>query len=212
MFRRERPPFRYDLHLVVVTGAAAAISLATWLTSLPEADYQHELQATAGQLLFVAALDEEPLKAKSNEKHRTLRKDFFLKSLMGKPKAPVEIVFSETDEEAFQLAKQFHDLLHLAAWEVSDPIPIGADQIAFWACQLSSAVVSDQLYGVAVAMRAESQDEFRVYRDRDADTPLNALLEAILETIGSVNLHVAGPDIFSPPPAGTIRLVVGTKP
>ena len=73
-------------------------------------------------------------------------------------------------------------------------------------------ITDAQLTGVAVAMRADNQEEFEAFGDRQADTALNALLEAILVTLGSVIINAADPDMFPAPPHGTLRIVIGPAP
>lgn len=136
----------------------------------------------------------------------------FLAALEGKPKAPVQILYTKDDRDAFQLALQFQSLLTSATWLVSDLKPISGSEAATLAGQPSYIASGEGFEGVAVAVRADSQREFALYDDRQANTPLNALLEAILETLGSVAINAAGAEFFPAPPPGTLRIVVGARP
>ncbi len=69
-----------------------------------------------------------------------------------------------------------------------------------------------QPVGVAVVARADSQEDFARFADHLANTPNNALSKAFVLTLGNVSGMAAGPDVFHPPPAGTIRVLVGPKP
>lgn len=137
---------------------------------------------------------------------RTLDRSTFLRVLAGKPKAPVEIVFVEHDAEAKRLALQFQDVLRAASWSASEPVPASSEEIPRLAN--TYAVTAEDVLGVFLAIRAETQQEFELFSEREANTPLNALLEAILETLGSVNVHAADPAMFPTPPHGTLRIVV----
>ena len=143
---------------------------------------------------------------------RALTPDAFLGALRGKPKAAVEIVFTDGDGEAFWLALQFRDLLRAATWAVSEPTPARSNDLAELANQPAYMITDAQLTGVAVAMRADNQEEFEAFGDRQADTALNALLEAILVTLGSVIINAADPAMFPAPPYGTLRIVIGPAP
>ena len=136
----------------------------------------------------------------------------FLKALEGKPKAPVEIMFPKEDGEAFMLALQFRDLLRSAKWEVAEPVPVPGTDIPRLANQPSHMAAGAQAIGVAVVVRADTQDEFDRVSDFNADTPMNALRDALAKTLGGVAGYAAGPDIFPAPPKGTVRIVVGPKP
>ncbi len=148
----------------------------------------------------------------ASDDQRQLNVERFLKALEGRPKAPVQIVVSNDDKEAFQLALQFQSLLRSATWTVSNIVEVSQRDLLRMASQPTYLTADDKLVGVAVAMLAESQEEFDLHGNREADTPLNALLEAILETLGTANTYAAGQDVFPAPPPKTLRLVVGSRP
>lgn len=174
--------------IIAITALAAII--VAWQAS----------QTEAGLLLHSRVVDQ-----------RQLDPERFLKALEGRPKAPVQIVVSANDSEALQLALQFQILLQIATWKVSDLVEVNQRELVRLANLPTYASEEDQLVGIAVAVVAESQEEFDVFGDRQADTPLNALLEAILDTLGSVNTYAAGKDVFPAPPPATLRIAVGSR-
>lgn len=175
----------------IITVTALVAVIAAWQAS----------QTEAGLLLHSRAVEQ-----------RQLDPERFLKALEGRPKAPVEIVVSANDGEALQLALQFQRLLQIATWKVSDPVKVRQRELVRLANLPSYGSEEHQLVGIAVAVVAESQEEFDVFGDRQANTPLNALLEAILETLGSVNTYAAGKNVFPAPPPKTLRIAIGSQP
>ena len=166
-----------------------------------------------------AGLEKEAAEAKLQlEKLRTkmgprqIDSAIFLQALEAKPKTPVEIMFPKEDGEAFMLAIQFRDLLRVAKWEAAEPVPVPATDIPRLANQPSHMAVGAQATGVAVVVRADTQDEFNQVSDFQATTPMNALRAAITNTLGGVAGYAGGADIFPAPPRGTVRIVVGPKP
>jgi len=147
----------------------------------------------------------------SSDNQRQLNDQRFLKALEGKPKAPVQIVVSDNDAEALQLALQFQHLLQIAMWKVSDVVRVSQRDLVRLANRPGYWAEEDQLVGIAIAVVAETPEDFEVAGDREADTPLNALMEAILETLGSVNTYAAGKNVFPAPAPETLRLVVGSR-
>jgi hypothetical protein len=143
---------------------------------------------------------------------RQLDPERFLKALEGRPKAPVEIVVLANDSEALQLALQFQSLLQIAGWKVSHIREVEQRDLARLANRPAYTNEEDQLVGIAVAVAAESQEEFDIFGDREADTPLNALLEAVLETLGSANIYAASNKVFPAPPPKTLRMAIGSRP
>jgi len=146
----------------------------------------------------------------SSDNQRQLDPPRFLKALEGKPKAPVQIVVADNDAEAFQLALQFQRLLQVAMWKVSDVVRVSQRDLKRLANRPGYWVEEDQVVGISIAVVAESPGDFEVAGDREADTPLNALMEAILDTLGSVDTYAAGKSFFPAPPPETLRLVVGS--
>lgn len=147
----------------------------------------------------------------SSDNQRQLDAPRFLKALEGKPKAPVQIVVSDNNAEAFQLALQFQRLLQIAMWKVSDVVKVSQRDLMRLANRPGYWAEEDQLVGISIAVVAESPEDFEVAGDREADTPLNALMEAILDTLGSVDTYAAGKGFFPAPPPETLRLVVGSQ-
>ena len=147
----------------------------------------------------------------SSDNQRQLDAQRFLKALEDKPKAPVQIVVADNDAEAFQLALQFQRLLQIATWKVSDLVRVSQRDLMRLANRPGYWVEEDQLVGISIAVVAESPEDFEVAGDREADTPLNALMEAILDTLGSVDTYAAGKNFFPAPPSKTLRLVVGSQ-
>jgi hypothetical protein len=110
-------------------------------------------QTHAGRLLHLSAVDQ-----------RQLHPVRFLKALEGRTKAPVEIVVLADDSEAFQLALQFQSLLQIANWKLSGIRKVEQRGIVRLANLPTYGSEEDQLLGIAVAVVAESQEEFDVFR------------------------------------------------
>jgi hypothetical protein len=108
-------------------------------------------------------------------------------------------------------AFQFQRLLQIATWKVSDVVRVSQRDLIRLANRPGYWVEEDQLVGISIAVVAESPGDFEVAGDREADTPLNALMEAILDTLGSVDTYAAGKNFFPAPPSEPLRLVVGSQ-
>ena len=143
---------------------------------------------------------------------RQINQEAFLKVLEGKAMAPVEIMYPREDGEAFNLSIQIRDLLRAAQWQASEPLPVPPNVVARLANQPSHMAVGGQPTGVSVVVRADTQEEFRALQDREANTPINAIVKALLSTLGSISSYAGGSDIFTAPPNGIVRIVVGPKP
>lgn len=157
-----------------------------------------------------AELQLERLRAKMGP--RQIDSAIFLATLEGKPKALVEIMFPKEDGESFMLAIQFRDHLRVAKWDVGEPISVPHTDIPRLANQPSHMAAGAQATGVAVVVRADTQEDVNRASDFKANTPINALRDAIVKTLGGVAGYAGGPDVFSAPPLGTVRIVVGPKP
>jgi hypothetical protein len=121
-------------------------------------------------------------------------------------------MFPKEDGEAFLLALQFRDLLRKAGWQCAEPVPVPSTDIPRLTNQPSHMAAGGQPLGVAVSVRADTQEDFRKLEDRQASTPVNALSAAILKTLGTMSQYAASADVFHPPAAGTLRIVIGQKP
>jgi hypothetical protein len=157
-----------------------------------------------------AQLQLERLRAKLGP--RKIDPDIFLKALDGRPKSPIEIMFPKEDGEAFMLAIQFRDLLRTAKWEASEPVPVPPTDIPRLDNQPSHMAAGAQATGVAVVVRADTNEEFDRVTDFKANTSMNALRDALARTLGGVAGYAGGADIFTAPSPGTVRIVVGPKP
>jgi hypothetical protein len=194
-----------------VAFAIVIIALAVELVSGRIAK-RFERQIVAAQELKIAELNNETARLRKEVGPRQIDADAFVKALEGRPKAPVEIMFPREDGEAFQLAMQFRDTLRRADWTATEPMPVPINDIPRLANQPSHIAAGGQALGVAVVVRAATQDDFKRLDDHDAPTPVNAVTKAILQALGTVSRYAAGPDVFHPPPPGAIRIVVGSKP
>lgn len=145
---------------------------------------------------------------------RSINGEAFLKSLNGKPKAPVEIVFTRDDAECFQLAMQIRDWLKLARWDVGDATAILSADTPRLANYTSSMSVGGQPSGVTIVQRATEQADFNREIDRSfgidgpVDTPGKALAAALGEALGSISRSMS----FDTGLVGTLRVVVAPKP
>jgi hypothetical protein len=191
--------------LVVVV--ALAIEFAALKFGAP---YREKIEAAKD--LKIAQLNNETARLRKQIAPRHIDSDVFLKALAGKPKAPVELMFTKEDGEAFQLALSLRDHLKVAEWTVTEPLPVPATDVARLSNLPSHMAAGGQPTGVALVARADSQEEFRIFGDREADTAKNALSRALVQSLGSVSEHTGGEGIFTAaPPSGVIRLVVGPK-
>jgi len=143
---------------------------------------------------------------------RQIQSAAFLKSLEGQPKGPVETMFPKENGEAFLLAIQLRDLLRAAKWQATEPIAVPQMDVPRLANQPSHIAAGGQAVGVAIAVRANTQEEFKLVDDLQANTPMNALQAALSQALGTVSGYAAGPDSFSAPAPGVIRIIVGPKP
>ncbi len=133
----------------------------------------------------------------------------FIEALKGKPKAFIEILYRRDDGEAFALALQFRDWLKAAAWTSNEPSPIGASESARLTMQPSTVGVGGQPSGVTIVARADSNEDFRILGDRDANTTINALRVALERSMGGAAVSL---NSEAAPKKGVLRLVVGQKP
>jgi len=186
---------------------ALAIEFAALKLGAP---YKAKIEAAKD--LKIAELNNETARLRKQVGPRQIDLETFLKALEGRPTSPAEIMFPKENGEAFLLAIQFRDLLRLAKWQVAEPVPVPPSDIPRLANQPSHMAAGGQPMGVTVAVRADTQDDFQRLEDRDAPTAVNALSQAIQSTLGGVSGYAAGPDVYDPPPAGTIRIIVGPKP
>jgi len=196
------------LLFALVLAAVAAFAVVATTTGVIIVQ-KREARASA-EKLATTELALEQLRKKVGP--RRIEAAAFLKSLEGKPNAPVEIMFPKENGEAFQLAIQFRDLFRAAQWAVSEPIPVPPTDIPRLANQPSHMAAGGQPVGIAVVVRADSQQDFKQYSDQATATPANAISAAILGAFGGVSGMAAGPEVFQAPPQGTVRIVVGPKP
>ena len=103
------------------------------------------------------------------------------------------------DGEALRGAIQLRDLLREAKWQASEPTPAPATDIARFANQPSHTAAGGQPVGVVIAVCADTQEEFRLIEDRQANTSINALYAALLKALRKVWLHTGGKEAFSVP-------------
>jgi hypothetical protein len=142
-------------------------------------------------------------------KPRKLDYKSFQDELRGRPKAPVEILFPKDDAEAYNLAMQFRDFLRMAGWDVKEPAFFPPVDVERFKTAPSAMAAGGQPTGVALVVRAASQADFKLFGDPNADTPFNALQQAILASLGKVSSAV---NSDASPEPGIIRIVVAPKP
>jgi hypothetical protein len=193
-----------------IAFAIVIVALAVELVSGRIAK-RFERQIEQANELKIAELNNETARLRKQIAPRQFDGDAFRKSLEGKPKAPVEIMFPREDSEAFRLATEFGNVLKMAGWQTSEPTPIPPGDIPRLSKQPSIASVGADT-GVTVVIRADSQSDFQSIRDFQAPTALSALVDAITQNLGSARAAGAGPDVFNVPPPGVLRIVVGPKP
>jgi len=160
----------------------------------------------------IAELNNETARLRKQVGPRQIDGEEFKKRLEGKPAAPVEIMFPREDVEAFHLARQFRDVLRLSGWKAPEPVPVPPGDVPRLLNQPSIASVGASSVGVTVVMRADTNADFETIRDIKGSTSLNALVDAISQSLGSASAAAAGPDTFHVPPPGVLRIVVGPKP
>jgi hypothetical protein len=218
----------WDFWLIVSAFVAVAVAAAIGFTTAGSL-VSHKREARAGESAFdrykletgkqiaeatarqkEAELKLEQLRQKMGP--RRIDSETFLKALEGKPKAPVEIMFPRENGEAFQLAMQFRDLLRVAKWTVSEPIPAPLSDIPRLANQPPHMAAGGQPLGIGVVVRADTPEDFKIFSDHLANTPTNALSNAIQAVFSEVSEMAAGPEVFRAPALGTVRIVIGPKP
>jgi hypothetical protein len=146
---------------------------------------------------------------------RTIKGEQFLKTLGGKPKAPVEILFVRDDPDCFQLSMQIRDWLKDAKWEVGEPRAIESSDLTPRLAQYTSTMgVGGQPHGVTVVMRATSQADFEREPERNpldpdepVDTPRKALSRALGESLGEISGGIS----YESGAPGVLWVVVGPK-
>jgi hypothetical protein len=153
-----------------------------------------------------AELKLEQLRVKIRRREISRR---FLDIMHGKPVGPVEIWFVKDDPEAFALAMQIRDFLNMAGWAASEPVFIPPTTVKRMSQYPSTMGAGGQPAGVTLVVWADSNADFAALEKRDALTPLNALLDALGDSLGQINM---GANSETAPPRGTIRIVVGSKP
>lgn len=174
----------------------------------------HKKTLEAAKDLKIAELNNETARLRKQVSPRTIDGEAFKNSLEGKPKpnAPIEIMFPREDGEAFRLAIQLRDVLRYSGWQASEPVPVPPGDVP--RLQSQPSVASFGSYsgtGVVVVVRADTQEQFDAVRDFQASTPLNALVGALSQALGSAGSAAAGPDVFHVPAPGVLRIVIGTK-
>jgi hypothetical protein len=162
--------------------------------------------------LKIAELNNETARLRKQVGPRSVNGEAFKKSLEGKPKAPVEIMFPREDIEAFHLALQLRDVLKISGWQAAEPVPVPPGDVPRLINQPSIASVGAYGAGVTVVIHENSQALLGRIGDVNADSPLNALLLAITQALGGAGAASAGPEVFHVPPLGVLRIVVGPKP
>lgn len=172
-----------------------------------------KLEVEAGQQRERAAKAEASLlELRQRLAPRQIKGKDFLKLLEGKPKMPVEIMFLRDDPEAWGLAMQLRDFLRQATWNPPEPVPIPPTDVPRLADQPSTMGAGGQPTGVAVVIRATTQEEFRLFGDREAPTAFNALQQALLHSLGSISSTINDGHLNPSPTPGILRIVVGPKP
>jgi hypothetical protein len=170
--------------------------------------------------IFLFAFD-EGISRSQNDKIITLERRVaqrvidgpnFKKSLEGKPKAPVEIMYPKDDFEAFTLANQLRFVLIFSGWQASEPVPVPPSDNPRLMNLPSTMSVGATAPGVTIVVRADTDAEIDAFRDIKANTPFRALMDAISEALGGAGGLATGPGLYGVPPQGTLRIVVGPKP
>jgi hypothetical protein len=151
---------------------------------------------------------------------RSLDSAAFIKALEGKPTGRVIVAFIQGNEEAFSLASQFTRALKTANWEVSEPTPAAAHELAK-SVSRPEALSDAAPVGVTLVVRVESDEEamrfelmnrMSMFPGGGAKTPFTALIGAMkIRGGGWTTIFAARPDQFAAPPRGTIGLIIGPK-
>jgi hypothetical protein len=167
-----------------------------------------ERSAAASERAANAELALERLRQQTQP--RRLDGNALVMALEARPKAPVEILFTRDDAEAFSLSMQIRDFLKMAGWEVSEPTALTRAHASPRLSQYPSAVgAGGQPAGVTVVARPVTQLDFAI-EDNDAlDSPYKALLNALTIALGSAS---GSQSMGEGPAPGVLRIVVGPKP
>lgn len=140
----------------------------------------------------------------------------FIKSLAGKSKAPIDLVYLKENGEVFSLALQIQRALRNARWVVSEPKPLSpkemSDLYENWVGQPAQAPAA----GVAIDLRVNATNpSLETMVSVMNEAPVSALLTAFEVGFGEKwSPRVFAASVWQPnaPPHGTIQIAVGPKP
>lgn len=230
------PPYDLFLRLSVPTDIAVALGIVgEVLLGMRNNRLQTELRRRSDVKVAAATERAGKLEKEAAEtglkleklRHQTLfgrqlRPAEFVKSLENKAKVPVEIAFLKSDTEAFMFASQVSGLLKAAHWDVSDPRPVAAEEMAK-SVPRPAALAEAPLVGIAIVLRVETEAELRCFGSqaqvtlwamRKDESPLAVLCDAIADNLvtgGTVQSFPVLPRQANAPPPGTLRLIIGPK-
>lgn len=200
------------LVIALVLGVLATFSIY-WMGNIKE-EYLHERTvklendtAKANERAAASELKLEELRRQVGP--RQLNRPAFLEALKVDVKGQVEILYTQDDAEAMELAQQIGLALKESGWKVlkRDPIPRSRGNLP------TAMAVGGQPKGVTVAAHSISDEEAdatlkKMKRENWVKTPYTVLLDAIAEGLGTVSGSAGGAHA---PPVGTLRIVVAPR-
>jgi hypothetical protein len=141
---------------------------------------------------------------------RQLQRDLFIRLITGQPSARVEVMYLQDDPECFGLAQQIFLALESGKWPVEVPKPIPPLIISNFPTAMS---VGGQPSGVTVVGGGITQEEADAQTNAMqgkewVKTPWTVLMHALGEALGKISGSGGG---VSPPPEGTLRVVVSPR-
>lgn len=206
---------------MVIAGVAIEVGGDWWATPLhKKVDDARTLQLE--QLKKDSAEAELALgKINAQLRGRVIDKKKILTASEGVSKVPVEIRFIRADTEAYILARQFFDALKSAQWQVSEPMPISAEDMAKFSKDRPPAISDAPPTGVSVITRVDTPQELMRFgispkiagAPNGKRAPWIVLADVAMAGLGPgwVNMFAATPDTKAPP-KGTLLLLIGPKP
>lgn len=147
----------------------------------------------------------------------------FAKALEGRPKEFVELIFLRGNVEAYSLALQIQQGLTAAKWEVSEPIPKTAEEMALCVPHPKAAIADAPPTGhIAVTRRVETPQDMFTFQARlhAAMAPggyvdaTNALIRAVGSLQGggwTVGVFPVNPAELDAPAEGVLRVLIGPR-
>jgi len=153
---------------------------------------------------LTAKAEKDLLRLRRHAAQRSIEFGQFEALIKNGPMAPVEVLYSNDDGEAFNLASQIVVSLMMAKWDTRGPSPIPPTTDPLRTRLPPAMAVGGQPVGVSVVARRETLRAF----EKVSSSPVEVLVNALVRSLG----QVAGGANDADTPVGVIWIVVGPKP